>query len=110
MIDVFCIAARITMKKASIQTVGLVNPANAYFTSPRPNSTMRMHAAIGGRPNGSTSHMIMTIMATRTMSERIIDVVILLSPFRTMPDQYPTGRHRCSLAAGPPAQPHIAKL
>lgn len=90
---VFWMAARMTIKNASIHTVLLVKPANAKemshgFSSsgmapPKtdPKITMRTQHARGGTPNGRTSNMIMRIMATSTTRARIIAVVIAIPTF-----------------------------
>lgn len=73
---VFCRAAMIAMKEASITMVELEKPPKAVLMSTTPNTTIKRHARSGGAPKGSLSVMIRTIMNAVISSAMIIGTVI----------------------------------
>ena len=73
---VFCRAAMIAMKDASITMVELEKPPNAVLMSVTPKTTSSSRASSGGAPKGSLSIMIRTIMKTVTARAMIMGVVM----------------------------------
>lgn len=73
---VFCSAAMMAMKDASIMMVELEKPPNAVLISVTPSTTSSSSASSGGAPKGSLSTMIRMIMRTVTASAIIIGIVI----------------------------------
>ena len=73
---VFCRAAMMAMKDASMTMVGFAKPPKAVLMSVTPNTTSSSSASSGGAPKGSLSTMIRMIMRTVTARAMIMGSVI----------------------------------